>query len=168
MNLPYLDRTDIKLDATMQELHDAACARVERQFERDGKLDPPFYVVNDGIHWIWTNTPYASNDERYMTVVVIRDMLAETVAVAYSQASEALHRRLNFEGGELGDDDIAFVVTIDRDGTFLTTRWQVMTVANGLNRLGPRQDTKADPALTRIAGEMFDLFGGRRNAAAAR
>lgn len=163
--MPYLRRTDIKLDTTFDELHAVACAFVEAEFGRHGKLDPPLYVVNDGTYWIWVNAPCASNDEKYMNVVAVRKILFETTALHYSHMSEAYHFTLDENGTRLGDD-FAFCVTVDRDGTFLVTTWTVTEVANGPNFLGPRTDLQGDPLMTNIAGEMWALYGTNRSAAA--
>ncbi len=166
MNRPILARTDIKLDATLDELHEAACAYLEKTFREHGKVDPPMHIVNDGVHWIWVETPSSSNDEHYAMTVAIRSMLLHTDAVALSHLSEAYFQQADRDGNAISTDDIAFVVTVERDGTFLAARWPVTVVANGPNNLGERQDMKGDPTMTNIAGEMWELFGSKRAAAA--
>ena len=138
MSRPYLARTDIKLHGTIDELHERVCASVEDRFQR-GEAMTPLFVIDDGIHWIWIETPFQTDDEKWIAMQAMTSTMKITDALHYAQALET--------------DTEVTVVTIARAGLYRMACWQI-----GDDRKLSERISEVIDSLSGVEAITFNLF----------
>jgi hypothetical protein len=157
MSLPTLYRTDIQLDATLDTIHEAACRFVEKSFAEHG-CAPFMFVIDDGMHWMWIECPWATPDERHETMTLVRSWVTISSTHAYVGIAEAFLHRTDAERVRVVTDNVAIVHSHDRDGKARVTRWLVTERDQpDLNFLGPRIEDNAFSDAGWDA-DMFHMF----------
>jgi hypothetical protein len=172
---PVILKTENLAPVSVQRagLHEMACAFVEERFKLKGRCAPVFATAAE-THVAWVECDWANDGEKLASVEMMRITVQATNAHAYSFMTEAwvaafdtlkpdeAERWITFCGehgvsalpGHLRDD-VALVLTFDRQGGCSMSRYLVTQRRRGPNFLGPRVDDDGDTGMT---GRMASLF----------
>jgi hypothetical protein len=137
---------------TRADLHEMNVAYGMLEFDRRGAA-PFMWIIKTGPNVRWIETPWENDYEKQASTNIMRDLMQETNAEAYSFMTEAW---VAVETGSRDEvmkkaippsrrpknerDDVLMIHTFDTDGAFNATRFLVTIRDNGRNYLGPRDD----------------------------
>lgn len=161
MGLLNLVRHDAGVVVDLAGLHDLVCAAAEAMFPRPATLPMWFFFAcAKGLFVVEPDTNCRAEED--MAVAMLRTTLKMLGATAYAVMAEARIRTLDnppmkdgkpdldaIDVDSLPFDDVLVVMTEDRAGTHVSTRWLV-SGRPGRYFLGPRIDEG-----------VGDPFGGR-------
>lgn len=153
-----------------EALHEKAIAFAEAEFDRRGKC-PFVWALHIGDDLVWIETPWDSNREKVASVRMIRAMIKEYQARAYSHCVEAwvaaykvakdgvTPEKMPSEMPKDQRDDVLLVSTFDKNGGSNTTRYKVTVREHGYNFLGPRDDESfREDGGVQFSGLLFNLY----------
>jgi hypothetical protein len=170
--IPQLKQSEIAVGLTLADLHEKMVAFGEDQFARKGAA-PFLWLIWDGAHLLWIDTPWEDEEEKYLSVSFIKRLMQVCGARMYSFMSEAWEAKVtasevashgNRRASEIpGREDILMIHSHHIDGSYLGTRYKVtIRRPQGPNFLGPRDDQSLTGA-SNVGGDIFDLFSQIRN-----
>lgn len=166
--MPRLVKTDTATSArlTREALHEIAVAFAVERFEDKGELISTWIMANDDAGIAWFETPWETDSEKDLHVLLMRKILQSSGVHAYAFITEAWVVKVDGPPGEdfippserpEGErgDDVLLIWTFDRDGNADCTRFLVTIRRQGPNLLGPRVD---EDDVCNMEGRMWNLF----------
>lgn len=167
MSQPRIYRRTPASRTPFEALHEMAISFAEEEFGRKGQI-PFLWLLDLDDEILWIETPWENDAEKDAMVRLMRILLRESKARAYSNMIEAWMAKAttlpkddpNFvmpsDRPKSERDDVLMVNSHSRNGDQFQTRYLVTIRKHGPNFLGPRIDEDFKNGI--MEGRMFNLL----------